>query len=141
MTVATGTIEVTRRARAEARVEVAWTVSTGSLGGDRSYSSAVLHVVCAWDADDPSRIVTCEASLRRAGTEREVSLPARMSASTVASGRWTHVTVGPAGGRAILSASFEHGRLVYCTSAVPELAGLAGGTYDAPTGILELYEG
>ncbi|MFM8872832.1 MAG: hypothetical protein ACKOJI_05685, partial [Phycisphaerales bacterium] len=34
----------------------------------------------------------------------------------------------------------DRGRLAYCTSAVPGLAGLRGGTYDPPTAILELYQ-
>jgi hypothetical protein len=45
-----------------------------------------------------------------------------------------------AGSAALLSASFLDGRLAYCTSLAPAAAGLPGASYDAPTGILELYD-
>jgi hypothetical protein len=54
-------------------------------------------------------------------------------------GLWVHLELS-AGADVLLRASFERGRLAYCTSAVPGLAGLRGGTYDPPTGILELYQ-
>jgi hypothetical protein len=140
MTVASGTAKESRCAPNDARVEIAWTVSAGALGNDRSYSSAVLHVTCEWDPACPECPVRCRASLQQAGTERPIRIPDELEASVASSSRWTHMTIGVPGRQPIITASFEHGRLVYCTSTLPGDAGLAGGTYDAPTGILELYD-
>ena len=140
MTVASGTAKESRCAPNDARVEIAWTVSAGALGNDRSYSSAVLHVTCEWDPDCSRRPVSCHASLQQAGTERSIRMPDELEATVASSARWTHVSIGVPGHPPIITASFEHGRLVYCTSTLPGDAGLAGGTYDAPTGILELYD-
>ena len=140
MTIAPSQPQGARRALTDARMEIAWTVSAGALGGGRSYSSAVLHLTCSWDPANPDRAARCSATLRQAGEERTVRLPGALVAEVAASGAWLHLSVGEAGRRPVVTASFEHGRLVYCTSTVPEEAGLAGGTYDAPTGILELYD-
>ena len=140
MTVASGTAKESRCASNDARVEIAWTVSAGALGNDRSYASAVLHVTCEWDPDCDECLVTCHASLQQAGTERPIRIPDDLGATVSSSARWTHVSIAARGHRPLIIASFEHGRLVYCTSTLPGDAGLAGGTYDAPTGILELYD-
>lgn len=140
MTIAPTEPHAARRARVDARMEIAWTVSVGALGGNRSYSSAVLHVTCEWDPANPEIVARCRATLQQAGTERPIGLPGALFAKAAPSGAWMHLSIGEPGQRPVVTASFEHGRLVYCTSSAPELAGLPGGTYDAPTGILELYE-
>lgn len=140
MTVASGTTKDSTCVRRDARVEIAWTVSAGALGAGRSYASAVLHVTCEWEPNEPGQPARCRASLQQAGTERSVAVPDELDATVSASSRWTHVSIAAPGGPPIVSASFEHGRLVYCTSTLPAEAGLAGGTYDSPTGILELYD-
>jgi hypothetical protein len=127
-----------------ARLEIAWTVSAEALDGQQSYASAVLHLECTWEHDrdhsDPQASVECTAIIDRAGKLTTVSIPHKPHITVDRNGRWTHIAINTTTGAPLLSASFEQGRLAYCTSAVPELAHLRGGAYDAPTGILELYD-
>ena len=123
-----------------ARVEGAWTVSAGALDGTGSYGSAVLHLECQWLRAAADGACTCAATIDRAGRRTSVPLAAKAAAHAERRGRWTHLHIDTADGTALLRASFELGRLVYCTSTVPQAARLPGGTYDPPTGILEMYE-
>ena len=120
-----------------ARLELAWTLSAAAVDGGAGYSSAVLHMVCEWDPSRPDA-AACTASVVRAAMRRDIDLPAPAAATVTGGARWRHVTIR-AGRRVLLTASFEGGRLVYCTSELPAIAGLRGGTYDAPTGLLEFY--
>jgi hypothetical protein len=124
-----------------ARVELAWTASASALGAGAGYASAALRLEVEWDAADPAGRAAVRASVDRAGALREVALPAEAEVRVLRRGPWTHVEVmAAAPGRPLLSACFRAGRLAYCSSDAPRAAGLAGGTYDAPTGILELYD-
>lgn len=77
--------------------------------------------------------------LVRAGNRTTVRIDTPVRVAVGRRGRWTHVDLlGESA--VVLRASFDAGRLAYCTSTVPEAAGLRGGAYDAPTGILELYD-
>ena len=122
---------------APARLDVAWNAASGALDASRTWASAVVRLECEWDPATGD--ASCRATLDRAGDVRTVPVPtaARMAVRT--HGLWVHLELS-AGAEVLLRASFERGRLAYCTSAVPGLAGLRGGTYDPPTGILELYQ-
>ena len=127
-----------------ARLEIAWTVSAEALDGRQSYASAVLHLECCWQhghhhSDDKAR-VECTAIIDRAGVIAAVKIPDTAHISVDRHGRWTHIAIPIDPGTPFLTASFEQGRLAYCTSKAPEFARLQGGAYDAPTGILELYD-
>ena len=127
-----------------ARLEIAWTVSAEALDGRQSYASAVLHLECCWlhghhHLDDKAR-VECTAIIDRAGVIAAVKIPDTAHISVDRHGRWTHIAITIDPGTPFLTASFEQGRLAYCTSKAPELARLQGGAYDSPTGILELYD-
>ena len=127
-----------------ARLEIAWTVSAEALDGRQSYASAVLHLECCWQhghhhSDDKAR-VECTAIIDRAGVISAVGIPDTARISVDRHGRWTHIAITTTPGAPFLTASFEQGRLAYCTSKAPELARLQGGAYDSPTGILELYD-
>jgi len=127
-----------------ARIEIAWTVSAGALEGKSCYASAALHLECEWPATGPQAHASCTAVIDRAGVRMPVTLDGPITVQVDRRGRWTHVTLRPVGTAsstpAVLLASFELGRMAYCTSSVPALAGLPGASYDPPTGILELYE-
>lgn len=122
---------------APARLDVAWNAASGALDASRTWASAVVRLECEWDPATGD--ATCTASLDRAGDVRAVPVPANARMDVRTRGLWTHLELSAAGS-VLLRASFERGRLAYCTSAVPGLAGLRGGTYDPPTGILELYQ-
>ena len=127
-----------------ARVEIAWTASAGVLQGKSCYASAALHLECEWPAAAAHPHATCTATIDRAGVRTPVAITAPIAVDVQRRGRWTHVSLRPvdaaAGSPALLLASFELGRMAYCTSSVPALAGLPGASYDPPTGILELYD-
>ena len=76
---------------------------------------------------------------RLRGRRAHLPLPSHARIDVRTHGLWAHLELAAAGA-VVLRASFERGRLAYCTSAVPGLAGLRGGTYDPPTAILELYQ-
>ena len=122
---------------APARLDVAWNAASGALDASRTWASAVVRLECEWDPATGG--ASCRATLDRAGDVRTVPVPpaARMAVRT--RGLWVHLELS-AGAEVLLRASFERGRLAYCTSTVPALAGLRGGSYDPPTGILELYQ-
>lgn len=122
------------------RIEVAWTVSARAARGQHGFATAVLRMECDWPASDsgaaaPARVA---AAVVVAAHERAVPLPPAPTVRVTRTPCWTHVDIR-ANGTVLASASFERGRLAYCTGTVVELAGLAGGTYDAPTAILECY--
>lgn len=123
------------------RVEVAWTVSARAAHGRHGFATAALRLHCEWGASASGSPVPAraEALLVAAAHERAIPLPGPVTATVVRAAGWTHLEIGTAGG-VLATASFDHGRLAYCTGAIVELAGLAGGTYDAPTAILECYE-
>lgn len=127
-----------------ARLEIAWTVSAEALDGRQSYASAVLHLECCWEHaehhSEANTRVECTANIDRAGVITAVGIPDTARISVERHGRWTHIAITTAPGAPFLTASFEQGRLAYCTSTAPELARLKGGAYDSPTGILELYD-
>ena len=127
-----------------ARVEIAWTASAGVLQGKSCYASAALHLECEWPAAAAHPHATCTATIDRAGVRTPVAITAAIAVDVQRRGRWTHVSLRPVGAAvgspALLLASFELGRMAYCTSSVPALAGLPGASYDPPTGILELYD-
>ena len=120
-----------------ARLDVAWNAASGALDGSSSWASAVVRLECEWDPATGE--ASCRGSVDRAGDVRAVAMPAHARIAVRARGLWVHLELS-AGGEVLLRASFERGRLAYCTSSVPRLAGLRGGTYDPPTGILELYQ-
>ena len=121
-----------------ARLEVAWTVSAAALRDGAGYGSAVLHLECEW-APDGTQPAMVRACVLRGAERRELPLLQPVLLEVTGRGRWVHLRASSSGGF-VLHASFESGRLAYCTSNLPSIAGLAGGTYDAPTGLLELYE-
>lgn len=127
-----------------ARMEIAWTVSAEALDGRQSYASAVLHLECCWqhttNQSEPNARVECTAIIDRAGVVTAVGIPDTARISVERHGRWTHIAITTDPARPFLTASFEQGRLAYCTSTAPALARLQGGAYDSPTGILELYD-
>jgi len=122
---------------APARLDVAWNAASGALDASRTWASAVVRLECEWDPATGD--ASCRASLDRAGDVRTVPVPAHARMAVRTRGLWVHLELS-AGADVLLRASFERGRLAYCTSTVPSLAGLRGGTYDPPTGILELYQ-
>jgi hypothetical protein len=125
----------------QARLEVAWTASARALGVDRGYSTVALRLEAEWDPADRSGSCSMRASLDRSGAVAEVLLPVKAEVRVVRRGPWTHVEVLAPGARdGLLTASFRDGRLAYCIASAPAAAGLPGGSYDAPTGILELYD-
>jgi len=113
-------------------------VSAAALRDGAGYGSAVLHLVCEWPRNG-TQATMVRACVLRGAEQRELPLSQPVRLEVCGRGRWTHLWAGSGGGFS-LRASFESGRLAYCTSDLPRLAGLAGGTYDAPTGLLELYE-
>ncbi|MFO0962802.1 MAG: hypothetical protein U0625_07825 [Phycisphaerales bacterium] len=123
------------------RLEIAWTVSARAIGAGAGYGSGVLHLECTWDAGGGSapRAACVRATLDCAGQRRPVELPEPCEIAVERRGDWTHLRIA-ASSQPLLQASFDHGTLVYCVGAVAATAGLPGGTYDAPTGILELYD-
>lgn len=127
-----------------AGLEIAWTISTEALDGRQSYGSAVLHLECSWEHEctrsKPDAAAELTAIIDRAGMLTHVTIPPAALVTVERNGRWTHIAIRTSVGTRLLTASFEQGRLAYCTSAVPALAQLRGGSYDAPTGILELYD-
>jgi hypothetical protein len=137
-------VSATTPRAALARIEIAWTVSAGVLQGKHCYASAALHLECEWSVATAGTHATCTAIVDRAGVRTPVAITAPIAVDVQRRGRWTHVSLRPAdaaaGSPALLLASFELGRMAYCTSSVPALAGLPGASYDPPTGILELYE-
>ena len=122
---------------APARLDVAWNAASGALDASRTWASAVVLLECEWDPATGG--ASCRATLDRAGDVRPVPVPATARMTVRMRGLWVHLELS-AGTEVLLRASFERGRLAYCTSMVPGLAGLRGGTYDPPTGILELYQ-
>ena len=120
-----------------ARLDVAWNAASGALDASRTWASAVVRLECEWDPATGE--ASCRATLDRAGDVRGVPVPATARMEVRTHGLWVHLELS-AEGAVLLRASFERGRLAYCTSEVPRLAGLRGGTYDPPTGILELYQ-
>ena len=137
-------VSVPSQRTALARIEIAWTASAGVLQGKSCYASAALHLECEWPAAAAHPHATCTATIDRAGVRTPVAITAPITVDVQRRGRWTHVSLRPvgaaAGSPALLLASFELGRMAYCTSSVPALAGLPGASYDPPTGILELYD-
>lgn len=119
------------------RLEIAWTVSRAALEAQAGYASAVLHLSCRWEAGGTA--ARCEAAIVRGSSRTPVDLGPGAAVELERRGSWTHVRLASAGSE-ILAASFDSGRLAYCTSELPGRAGLGGGSYDAPTGILELYD-
>ena len=140
MTVARAAVPQERLRMPPARLEVAWTASARALDASAGYASAALRVEIEWDPADSSGRGAVRASLDRSGRVAAVSRPAAVEVRAVRRGAWTHVEVAEPGSLGtVLVASFRDGRLCYCASEAPRAAGLAGGTYDPPTGILELY--
>ena len=123
------------------RMEVAWTVSARAARGQHGFATGVLRLECAWHASASGAPAPARAAavVMVAAHERAVPLPAAPTACVWRAPGWTHVEIRT-GASVLATASFERGRLAYCTGALVELAGLAGGTYDAPTAILECYE-
>lgn len=138
MTLAHRPAAAPRTAASSARLEVAWTLSASALAPGRGYSSAVLHVEMTWDPSDEPARPTLSACIIRGPERRAVALPGPVTLDVRLRGQWTHLTAS-VGETLLLQASFERGRLAYCTGALPSLAGLPGGAYDAPTGLLERY--
>ena len=122
---------------APARLDVAWNAASGALDASRTWASAVVRLECEWEPATGE--ANCRATLDCAGDVRTVPLPSHVRIDVRTHGLWVHLELAAAG-TVLLRASFERGRLAYCTSAVPGLAGLRGGTYDPPTAILELYQ-
>lgn len=123
----------------EVRLEVAWNASANGLAGGAGYSSAALCFDAAWSKGTGPMPARCTATVDRAGTVSDVALGERLEAQVGRRGRWTHVCIAAVGGDEVLVATFDGERLAHCRSRVPEAAGLPGGSYDAPTAILELY--
>lgn len=124
------------------RVEFAWTVSARAARGQHGFATAVLRLECEWGASTSGSPVPARATamLAAAAHQRSVDLPAPVTVQLTRAASWVHVTI-QAGNAPLATASFERGRLAYCTGTAVQLAGLPGGTYDAPTAILECYEG
>lgn len=138
MTLAHRPAAAPRAAASSARLEVAWTLSASAIAPGRGYSSAVLHVELAWDPSDEPARPTVSACIIRGPERRAVALPGPVTLDVQQRGQWTHLAAS-VGQSLLLQASFERGRLAYCTGALPSIAGLPGGAYDAPTGLLERY--
>jgi hypothetical protein len=118
------------------RVEVAWTVSGVALGGPQAFASAVLHVNAEWSPASEGH-VALRCALVRGASRTDVPMAGPLRAETRGHGAWHHVRVTD-GPETLIRASFENGRLVYATGALPARAGLAGGTYEAPSGTLDV---
>lgn len=121
----------------DVRLDVAWTVSCRALGTAQGYQSAVLHAEFAWmGAADSWHAVRAAVTLESGARTTRIELEPPVSARIVVRGAWAHLEL-QSGGSRLLVASFEHGRLAYCVGRLPALAGLRGGTYDTPTGLLD----
>lgn len=120
-------------------MEVAWNASAPRNAGPASYASAALRLELSWTGGPGRASADCRAALDAAGRVTAVPLPACVGMELVRHGGWTHLLARTDDGTAILQASFEHGRLAFCRSCVPERAGLRGGSYESPTAILESY--
>jgi len=119
------------------RLDVAWTVSCRALGTSHGYQSAVLHAELTWTGEpDAWHAAHHSVSLESGARRTALDLPAPVEARIRLSGAWAHLEVRAARQR-VLVASFEHGRLAYCVGGLPAMAGLRGGTYDSPTGLLD----
>lgn len=131
---------------ATVRLDLAWTVSARAIGAGSTYASAVLHVEADWAVDgDATRgaainaaAVNARCTIIAGARATHIALPGGLCTMTHDRGHWAHVTL-QAGAEVILRASFEQGRLVYCTSGIPARAGLGGAAYDTPTGTLDIY--
>jgi hypothetical protein len=119
-----------------ARLDVAWTVAASACGAGQRFASAVLRLEAEWR--EGAIEARCRATLDRAGNISTVNLPDDVTVHVAGRAAWVHLELRT-GTEVLLRASFERGKLAYCTSALPGRAGLAGGTYDPPTAILELY--
>jgi hypothetical protein len=121
----------------DVRLDVAWTVSCRALGTAQGYQSAVLHAEFAWvGAAESWHPVRAVVNLESGARTTRIELAPPVSARVVVRGAWAHLELQSAGSP-LLVASFEHGRLAYCVGRLPALAGLRGGTYDTPTGLLD----
>ncbi len=141
MTVARPLSPSSRLRMPAARLELAWTASARAMGAVPGYASAALRMEVEWDPSDAAGAGSVRCTVDRAGNVHAVELPRAVQVRVVRRAAWAHVEVSAGGdGRTLLSASFRDGRLAYCTSDAPAAAGLPGATYDAPTGILELYD-
>ena len=120
-----------------ARMEIAWSASVRPQRTGAGYASRVLWLSVEWDASSGDS--RCRAFVDEGGEVRAVGVPGGPAVTVHRRGCWTHVDVDGAGGAPLVSAVFESDRLCYCRSSAPEAAGMPGGSYGAPTAILELY--
>lgn len=120
-------------------MEVAWTVSGVALGGARNFGSAVLHVEAEWDLAEARRPIAVRCVLVRAAVRTPVLVGSPLHVAALQHGAWFHLRVSD-GREELLRASFESGRLIYATGTLPSRAGLLGGTYEAPSGTLDLED-
>jgi hypothetical protein len=120
-----------------ARLDIAWTFAASARRSGAGYETGALRVECTWIPGVD--VAACECTVECAASRDRVALPGPATVSVRRDRDWTHVDVRTPDAM-VASASFERGRLAYCRSDVPGIAGIAGGTHDPPTGILELYE-
>ena len=128
---------------ADVQLDLAWTVSCRALHQQQTFASAVLHVQGQWVAPMlghgtllPDSVPLC-ATLVTGPQRQPVALPATLRAVVECRAGWTHLEIADET-QVLLRASFEGGRLVYCTGDLPARAGLQAATYEAPTGTLDV---
>jgi hypothetical protein len=131
---------VTAASLAVARLDVAWDASSKGLRRHSGYTSAALRFAATWATSPWAIEVRCEATIDEAGRVTVVGIGEGLRAEVLRRGRWTHVAISDESGSEVLAASFDRGRLAHCRSGIPAAAGFPGGSYDAPTAILELYD-
>lgn len=129
-------------------METAWTLSSLAAGSGRCYTSAVLHAEYRWgtpadpaQADGARAVPNISARVLAADRVRDVPLPEGCTVRLTPGSHpaWAHVHIALPDGAPLLRATFQNGRLVYATGELLQRAGLAGGTYDQPTGMLEAH--
>lgn len=127
----------------DVQLDLAWTVSCRALHQQQTFASAVLHVQAQWVAHLVGHstllpdAVPLQATLVTGSTRSVVALPATLQATVESRAGWTHLELSD-DTQVLVRASFEGGRLVYCTGHLPATAGLQAATYEAPTGTLDV---
>lgn len=123
--------------------ELAWTVAARATDGVASFASAVLHAQGSSvpaGAGCHAETVALQVQLIAGSRQKAVVIPGPLLSDIRVDARWIHLRITGSAGQ-IVDAVFESGRLTYCNSTIPELAGLGGATYDPPSGTIDVTGG